>query len=155
MSGGSPISILSGQIPRGTACSAGGGFVAGLRAGKIYNTFPLMGDSLVPKGVLALDPAWRNFFENTTTVQFDHRLLAITTLLAVVAYWLSARSRDLPARAVRGTHALLYISVLQVGLGIATLLLAVPVALGAAHQGVALLLLTAWLYLAHDLRSAG
>ena len=132
-----------------------GGFVAGLKAGKIYNTFPLMGDSWVPQGLLALEPAWRNVFENTTTVQFDHRLLAITTFLLIAGYWFAARKQDLPARARRGANALLHTAILQVALGIATLLLAVPIALGAAHQGVAMLLLTAWLYQAHSLRSTG
>lgn len=129
-----------------------GGFVAGLKAGKIYNTFPLMGDSWIPQGLLALEPVTRNFFENTTTVQFDHRVLAITTFVLIVAWRWAMRGSDLPARARRGANALLHAAALQVALGIATLLLAVPVALGAAHQGVAALVLTAWLYVAHSLR---
>ncbi|MDH3749024.1 MAG: COX15/CtaA family protein, partial [Gammaproteobacteria bacterium] len=67
-----------------------GGFVAGLKAGEIYNTFPMMGSSFIPPGLLALDPVWRNAFENLTTVQFDHRILAITTLFVVVVFWLGA-----------------------------------------------------------------
>jgi cytochrome c oxidase assembly protein subunit 15 len=131
-----------------------GAFVAGLRAGLIYNTFPMMGDYWLPPGLLALDPWWRNFFDNLTTVQFDHRVLAITTFAAIVIYWFGARKAQLPPRARKGSHALLHAGVLQVVLGIATLLLAVPVWLAASHQGVAMLLFTAALYLQHSLRRA-
>ena len=129
-----------------------GGFVAGLKAGKIYNTFPMMGEYWLPPGLTALDPAWRNFTENMTTVQFDHRLLAIATFVAVVLYWLGARKTDLPARSRKATNALLHTAILQVALGITTLMLAVPIFLGAAHQAVAMLLFTVALYLLHSLR---
>jgi cytochrome c oxidase assembly protein subunit 15 len=129
-----------------------GGFVAGLKAGKVYNTFPLMGDHWFPPGLMALQPFWRNFFDNMTTVQFDHRYLAITTFVLVVLYWFKLRGTDLPARARPAVNALLHTAVLQVVLGITTLLLAVPVILGAAHQGVAMLLFTVALYLVHALR---
>ena len=131
-----------------------GGFIAGLKAGKIFNTFPMMGDYWIPPGLMALDPFWRNFFDNLTTVQFDHRVLAITTFVLVVVYWIKARGADLPARARPAANALLHTAVLQVALGIATLLLAVPVILGAAHQGVAMILFTVALYLVHALRRA-
>jgi cytochrome c oxidase assembly protein subunit 15 len=129
-----------------------GGFVAGLKAGKIYNTFPLMGDHWFPPGLMALEPFWRNFFDNMTTVQFDHRYLAITTFALVVAYWFKVRGAGIPARARVAVNALLHTAVLQIALGIATLLLAVPVILGATHQGVAMLLFTVALYLVHALR---
>ncbi len=131
-----------------------GGFVAGLKAGKIYNTFPMMGDYWLPPGIMALEPFWRNFFDNMTTVQFDHRWLAIMTFVVIFIYWLRARKASLPARARPAVNALLHTAVLQVALGIATLLLAVPVALGAAHQGVAMLLFTVVLYVVHALRRA-
>ena len=129
-----------------------GGFVAGLKAGEIYNTFPKMGSSFVPPGLLALDPLWRNLFENTTTVQFDHRLLAITTFLVIVVFWWRSRRADLPQRARRAAHALLVAAGLQVALGISTLLLSVPIILAAGHQAVAMLLFTVALYLVHSLR---
>ena len=129
-----------------------GGFVAGLRAGLIYNTFPLMGDSLVPPGLMALDPWWRNFTDNLTTVQFDHRLLAVTTFVLIVAYWWRSRRARLPARMRPATTLLLGVALVQVALGISTLLLGVPVVLAAAHQGVAMLLFTIALYLVHGLR---
>ena len=129
-----------------------GGFVAGLKAGKIYNTFPMMGEHWLPPGLMALDPAWRNLTENMTTVQFDHRLLAITTLVLIVVYWIGARKADLPPRARKAKNALLHTAILQVALGITTLMLAVPVFLGAMHQAVAMLLFTVALFLLHSLR---
>jgi len=129
-----------------------GGFVAGLKAGKIYNTFPLMGDSLVPPGLLALDPAWRNLFENSATVQFDHRWLAITTFVVILIYWYRSRKVQMPSRTRPAVNALLHTAVLQVLLGISTLLFAVPVFLGSAHQAVAMLLFTVILYVLHSLR---
>jgi len=129
-----------------------GGFVAGLKAGKIYNTFPKMGEFWIPPDFLALEPAWRNFFDNMATVQFDHRILAITTFALIVAYWANLRKSELPARVRRGVNALLHTAVLQVALGISTLLLVVPVLLAATHQAVAMLLFTIALYLVHALR---
>ncbi len=135
-----------------TVTIVSGGFVAGLKAGKIYNTFPMMGEHWVPPGLMALEPFWRNIFENTATAQFNHRLLAVTAFVAVVLYWFNARKADMPQRARPAVNALLHTAALQVALGIATLLLAVPVILGAAHQAVAMLLFTVALYLVHALR---
>ncbi len=129
-----------------------GGFVAGLDAGLIYNTFPKMGDYWIPPGLLALEPAWRNVFDNLTTVQFDHRLLAITTFTLIAVYWFRARSAELPRRARDGANALLVVAVLQVVLGILTVIHAVPTTLAVSHQANALLLLMATLYLLHGLR---
>jgi cytochrome c oxidase assembly protein subunit 15 len=129
-----------------------GGFVAGLDAGKIYNTFPLMGEDLVPPGLMAMQPAWRNLFENVVTVQFDHRWLALTTFALIVVFWSRARKAGLPGRARVAVNALLHTATLQVVLGISTLLLAVPVLLGAAHQATAMLLLTVTVVMVHALR---
>jgi cytochrome c oxidase assembly protein subunit 15 len=129
-----------------------GGFVAGLKAGKIFNTFPMMGDYWVPPGVMALEPAWRNFFDNPATVQLDHRILAITTFFVVIAFWALIRKTGLTARAMTAAHWLLAVLISQVSLGILTLLYVVPTALAATHQAVAILLFTAALYLAHCLR---
>ena len=129
-----------------------GGFVAGLKAGKIYNTFPLMGNNWVPPGLTTLEPAWRNLTENATTVQFDHRLLAITTFLMIVAYWFRARRTNLPTRAANASNAMLHTGILQVALGISTLVFSVPLILAASHQAVAMLLFTVVLTLLHSLR---
>jgi cytochrome c oxidase assembly protein subunit 15 len=129
-----------------------GGFVAGLDAGLIYNTFPKMGDYWIPPDVAALSPLWLNSFENMAAVQFNHRVLALTTFSVIVAYWWFSRKAAMPARVRRGVNALLHTALLQVVLGISTLLLVVPLALAAAHQAVAVLLFTVGLYLCHELR---
>ncbi len=131
-----------------------GGFVAGLKAGKIYNTFPMMGDYWIPPGITALEPVWRNLFDNMTTVQLDHRILAIATLAVVLGFWFKARQSDLPARSRPALNMLLATAILQVVLGVTTLLMSVPVILGAAHQAVAMLLFTVTLYILHSLRRA-
>lgn len=132
-----------------------GGFVAGTKAGFAFNTWPLMYGQLVPEGMFALAPWWTNLFENIPTVQFNHRMLAYAVLIAVAIYgWLGLREK-LDARARTGFVLLPLAALLQVLLGIATLLLAVPVALGAAHQGGALVVFTIALYLNHALRPKG
>ena len=129
-----------------------GGFVAGLKAGKIYNTFPMMGNYWIPPDVMALEPWWRNFFDNLATVQFDHRVLAITTFLLTILYWARLPRSGLPARAARGVNALLHTATLQVTLGIATLLLVVPISLAAMHQAIAMVLFTVAIFLCHALK---
>ena len=126
-----------------------GGFVAGTHAGLVYNTFPLMDGHLVPKGYALLSPWVRNLFENVTAVQFDHRLLATLTALAAlgaVGAGLASGARDTTRVALLVLGGAV---ALQYGLGIATLLLVVPVALGALHQLVAVGVLTAALVALH------
>jgi len=131
-----------------------GGFVAGIRAGRAYNTFPLMNGHLVPPEILMLDPWWENFFSNMATVQFDHRLVAWMLAFLVPVLWVQVTKHPVQARARRFAHLLLATLAAQIGLGIATLLLGVPVALGAAHQGGALVVFTAALGLNHALARA-
>ena len=128
-----------------------GGFVAGTKAGLAYNTFPTMNGYWIPEGLYAMQPWWLNWFDNVTTIQFNHRMIAWVLMLAVPAYWFHAR-RQAPDQATRlALHLLLAMLVIQVVLGITTLLHAVPVALGAAHQAGALLLLTTVLYVVRRL----
>jgi len=130
-----------------------GGLVAGIRAGLAYNTFPLMNGSLVPPEILMLDPWWRNFFWNMATVQFDHRLIAWLLALFVPVLWWKVRAvPGLSSRARSGATLLLALLALQIALGISTLLLAVPVVLGVAHQAGAVLVFAGALNLAHALR---
>ncbi|HEX5818020.1 MAG TPA: COX15/CtaA family protein [Gemmatimonadales bacterium] len=129
-----------------------GAFVAGLDAGRAYNTFPLMGGRLVPDGYLQLTPWWRNMFEHVPAVQFNHRLLGIATVAMAISLWWLARRATLPEPAVRLTRFAAIVAMLQVGLGIATLLLAVPVSLGVLHQAGAVALLTVAILLLHSLR---
>ncbi len=123
-----------------------GCFVAGTDAGFAYNTFPLMDGRLIPEGLLTLSPAYLNFFENITTVQFTHRVLALSAVTAVTAFWLVARSRALPQRSRLAINGLLAVALLQAGLGISTLVMVMPTALAALHQanGVALLTMIVW-----------
>ena len=128
-----------------------GGFVAGLKAGLIFNTFPLMGDSLIPAGVAALSPWYLNPLENMVTVQFNHRWLAVTTGLLLFFWYLRGRSSFDEPRLQRSFKLIGMMVIIQLALGIATLLLQVPVVLGALHQAGALLLFSALLFNIHAL----
>ncbi|MCC6197667.1 MAG: COX15/CtaA family protein [Burkholderiales bacterium] len=135
------------------AMVATGGFVAGIRAGFAYNTFPLMNGHLVPPEIMLLEPWWKNFFYNMATVQFDHRLLALVLAFVVPLTWLAAlRTPRAPARVRTGAHLLVAMLAVQIALGIATLLLVVPLPLAAAHQAGAVVLFGLALNLAHALR---
>jgi cytochrome c oxidase assembly protein subunit 15 len=127
-----------------------GGFVAGNHAGLTYNTFPLMDGRVVPEGYAALQPFWRNWFENVAAVQFDHRALATVTALTVFA----AVAAGFQGVARGPLLVLGGFVVLQYGLGVATLLHVVPVGLAALHQAEAVLVLTAVLVALHRLRRA-
>ena len=120
-----------------------GAFVAGLRAGYMYNTFPLMAGRWVPPGLLALEPVWRNIFENPMTVQFVHRILGLTTLTVSLWAWWRMRAITQDRAQILSRHALALMAMIQVTLGICTLLWVVPVWLGTVHQGGAVLLLSA------------
>jgi cytochrome c oxidase assembly protein subunit 15 len=136
------------------ATVAYGAFVAGLDAGLAYNTFPLMGDRLVPAGMFALEPTYRNWFENVATVQFVHRWLATSLLALIVILWLLARAKPLSPRARTALHLLVALAFVQVGLGISTLLLHVPIPLASAHQAGALALFSVMLFFTHELHRA-
>ncbi|HVB17476.1 MAG TPA: COX15/CtaA family protein [Stellaceae bacterium] len=132
---------------------AAGGFVAGLQAGLTYNTFPLMDGSFVPAGYAQLHPFARNWFENIAAVQFDHRLLAMATVGSVLILWLAGWRSALPGPARLALHAMMAVAAMQFALGVATLLLVVPIPLAAAHQAGAVLLLTAAIVFRHRLRN--
>ncbi len=127
-----------------------GALVAGIHAGLAYNTFPLMNGDFVPPEILMVEPLWLNFFTNMATVQFDHRLIA--WLLMGLIPWFAWRIwRETPAARPAAVALTLWLAV-QVGLGIATLLLQVPVALGAAHQAGAMVLFGLLLWANHSIR---
>jgi cytochrome c oxidase assembly protein subunit 15 len=132
-----------------------GGFVAGNDAGRAFNDWPFFAGKLVPDGIWNSSLGWRNFFENTALVQFDHRELAYSSL-AAVAYtlykWRPHRPH-LPPAINRGAALLGLAAVGQVSLGIATLMTYVPVSLGVTHQGGAIVLWTAALAFRHALRA--
>ncbi|MDX1710709.1 MAG: COX15/CtaA family protein [Rhodovibrionaceae bacterium] len=132
-----------------------GAFVAGINAGLIYNSFPLMGGRLVPSDYGFLEPLWLNAFENVAAVQFNHRLLAVAAVFAALALWLWSLRMDLSERARWALGFMALMALAQLGLGIATLLAAVPVWLGALHQAGALLLLGLVLRARYLLRPEG
>jgi cytochrome c oxidase assembly protein subunit 15 len=132
-----------------------GGLVAGIRAGFAYNTFPLMHGHVVPPEILMLEPWWRNFFYNMATVQFDHRVLAWVLAFTVPAFWWRVRAKPEASRAVRAAaDAMLAALVVQIALGIATLVNVVPISLAALHQAGAVVLFAAALNAAHALSAA-
>ena len=139
------IALVAGMIVTG-------GFVAGIRAGFAYNTFPSMAGHVVPPEILMLEPWWRNFFWNMATVQFDHRLVAWSLAIAApIAWWRTLRATP-RTRARVAAHLLVAMLVVQVALGISTLLLVVPLPLAAAHQAGAVVLFALALNLVHALR---
>ncbi|XP_064418999.1 heme A synthase COX15 [Latimeria chalumnae] len=129
-----------------------GAFVAGLDAGLTYNSFPKMGERWIPDDLLAFSPKLKNFFENPTTVQFDHRILGVGTVTAITALYLFARRMPLPRRTRMALTSLLAMAYFQVGLGISTLLLYVPTPLAATHQSGSLALLSLAVWLLSELR---
>ena len=128
-----------------------GALVAGLDAGFAFNTFPLMAGELVPSGLLYWEPWHRNVLDNPLTVQFQHRVLALSVAAAVAVLWWRGRSAPVTARARRALHALLGVVLLQVSLGIATLLSVVWLPLASAHQLGAFLLFSTAIWLNHEL----
>ncbi len=134
------------------AMAVSGSFVAGIRAGLAYNSFPLMNGYVAPPGMFVLEPWYLNFFANIATVQFDHRLIAWALAALVPWFWVRVRRAPVSRRARLAAHLLLGALAVQIALGISTLLLAVPVPLAAAHQAGALVVFTAALLAAHALR---
>jgi len=129
-----------------------GGLVAGLKAGYVSNTWPLMFGSLIPPGLLtSVQPWWRNLFEAATTVHFMHRWFAFVVLVAVALVW--AQTRAVTAGDVRrGVALLLGLVCLQILLGISVVWFGVPLWLALLHQANALFLFIDAVYLLHRLR---
>ena len=108
-------------------------------------------DGSSPDGLFNESPLWRNFFENIVTVQFDHRVMATVLFVLIPLFWWKAGRAVNQPRINTGLHLLLFALVLQLALGISTLLLVVPVPLAAAHQAGALFLLTVALFVSQQL----
>ncbi|TPE46148.1 COX15/CtaA family protein [Pontibacter mangrovi] len=128
-----------------------GAFVAGLKAGISYNTYPLMQGEFFPSGVWQ-HVDWQETLENGVVVQFAHRWVAILVLIAVASFSLRVWREDGIRIVKRHTQLLLLACLAQVALGIATLVLAVPVGLGVLHQVVAVVLFAVALLLVHRLK---
>lgn len=132
-----------------------GGFVAGLDAGFMYNTFPLMDGDLFPPELYSLSPLYLNFFEDLASVQFHHRLMAEALFVLVVILWWKGRSAEISTRGRRAIHVLALVVIVQVALGITTLLMVIPVPLAAAHQAGAVIVFMTALWVARELAIAG
>ncbi|WP_024515427.1 COX15/CtaA family protein [Bradyrhizobium sp. Tv2a-2] len=121
-----------------------GALVAGLRAGLVYNTWPLIDGEFIPASArLWFDvPWWRNLFDNTLTVQFEHRMTAYALFVLAVLHAFDALRAHAPRAAVQGALWLVAAITLQATLGILTLLNQVPLGLALSHQAVAIAVLT-------------
>lgn len=129
-----------------------GAFVAGTDAGFAYNTFPTMDGDWLPRHLMPLQPGYLNFFEDITTIQFTHRVLATVTGLAGLGWAFSLRRATGPVR--RGAMAVAVCIVGQYTLGILTVVYVVPVPTAALHQAGALALWTAALWTTAELVQA-
>jgi cytochrome c oxidase assembly protein subunit 15 len=118
-----------------------GGLVAGLDGGMSYNTWPLMDGKVVPGDMLILEPVWRNFFENPKTVQFVHRLGAYIVFAAALWHMISVRRREPGTTHARRAIVLFHLVLAQALIGIATLVMQVPLHWALLHQGFALIVL--------------
>jgi cytochrome c oxidase assembly protein subunit 15 len=123
-----------------------GALVAGLDAGMGFNTWPLIDGAFIPSGLGEVEPWYLNPLENPLAVQFDHRMLGYAVVVATLAQfaWLAWRRAAPPLMGSALTLALL--AVLQATIGVWTLLLAVPITLGLAHQAGAVAVFVASLY---------
>jgi len=129
-----------------------GGFVAGLKAGLFYNTFPAMGEEYFPDTILSHDSFASNMLENPAGVQFVHRYLAMIVFAYVLYVWINARSKALTILQTKAVNFMAIVVVAQFVLGILTLLYAVPVSLGVLHQTGAFFLFAASLFFMHALK---
>lgn len=134
---------------------AWGAFVAGLNAGFAYNTFPLMNGRLLPPNGRSQKPVLINLVDNAATVQWVHRVLATVILLSVLALFVKVRRDPGLAPFHRWTAALVGMTMLQFGLGVATLLSFVKIGLGVAHQANALLTVGVLLIFLHRVWQSG
>lgn len=131
-----------------------GALVAGLNAGFVYNDWPMMAGTLIPSDIWDPDLGISNLFENSATVQFDHRLLAYGTVLTVFALWVYARRVDLPRRARLSVDVLTIAILAQIGLGIATLVSVVWLPLAVLHQAGAASVFALSLWVMRELKAA-
>ncbi len=111
-----------------------GALVAGIDAGKTYTDWPLMDGDFIPSGLFSQQPFWLNFFENHLTVQFDHRMVAYALCGFIGWHIYRVVQSGIGGAAALSAKWLGGVLALQIVLGISALMLAVPIALGAAHQ---------------------
>ncbi len=127
-----------------------GAFVAGLKAGFAYNTFPKMNHEWLPSVAFDLAPFWLNFVENHALVQFIHRVMAWLLLVMILSFWSIAKKQELSLRQKRSVNLMTLMIVLQFVLGVWALVSGVPVSLGTIHQGGACIFLILLIYVIHS-----
>ena len=127
-----------------------GALVAGLHAGLIYNTWPSMDGRAFPENPFFSMPWWINFFENPGLAQFDHRIGAYIIAIAVIALWIAGRRAKLEGLARASSNTLLGVMLLQIFLGILTLVSQVPLSLAALHQATAVALFASAVWHAYE-----
>ena len=130
-----------------------GAFVAGMHAGKIYNTWPLMDGQIIPSGIMGMSPLIQNFFDNQVLVQFLHRLFAILIVLMILQIWLLEKKQLRSRLQKRGMNFLLLAVVFQFLLGVLTLLTQVNITLASLHQVGAFFLFSATIFLLFHYRN--
>ena len=128
-----------------------GAFVAGLRAGKEFNTWPLMDGKFLPDGYFSAAPSFSDLFETVAAVQLNHRLGAYLVAAAALWFYMAVRKTELRERA----SLVLHVVFVQIFLGVLTVVAATPIGLGLLHQAGALGLFAATLYAAHGAREVG
>ncbi len=129
-----------------------GGFVAGTKAGLAFNTFPLMDGKMIPDGLNQLQPFWLNWLENTVSIQFNHRMLAYLLIILIPLFSLAVKKYGQTKNSQKASLAFIVMLVIQVTLGITTLLYFVPVTIAASHQAGAIILLTISIYICRELK---
>jgi cytochrome c oxidase assembly protein subunit 15 len=126
-----------------------GGFTAGLKAGHVSDTWPLMFSKLIPPNLFS---SFVNIFETPQTIVFIHRWFGFAVLIAITALYFSARKQSNSVDIQNGLSWLLGLVVLQIILGILTVILHVQIAIALAHQAGALMLFALTIYFIHRLR---
>lgn len=130
-----------------------GAFVAGLKGGHLYNTFPLMAGRVVPPQMLLLDPVLLNFVQNAETVQWMHRVLGTALLVAAGLFFVRLRFATIDRKSRRLNGGLLALIAAQYVLGVATLVRGVPVSLAVPHQAMGMLIVAVWVVWVHHVRT--
>ena len=110
-----------------------GALVAGIDAGRSYNDWPLMAGEIFPSNAFDLEPAWRNFFENAGLVQFMHRVAGYLLFVYGIVVWLKAR-RSARSETRFAFNAVMAAMVVQMLLGVMTVLYLAPLWLALLHQ---------------------
>ena len=128
-----------------------GGFVAGLNAGFVYNDWPTMGGNIVPDDILHMSPWYLNFLENVATIQFTHRVVAYLVVAIILVLLVVCRRIEVPPRSRKLAHYLTAAVLLQVLIGIWTLVAVVPISLGALHQAGGMIVLGLMVATVHSL----